>query len=371
MAGEGFVSTSRVRAEDGWLRRFSLAVAGDEPAAEDAVQDAWLTGLTRPPATTESPGGWLRVVLRNIARKRARSEGRRLARERDVAASAGPAPSPEEVALRAETERLVAELVAALDEPYRSTVQLCYHQGLAPAEVARRLEIPAATVRWRLSRALAIVRAQLDARHEGRRPWRAVLLPVVPRPRRSWTALTRRVTLSGLAAATVASGIVAARIRHAGPAAALSPARATAAPAAPDRRLGRGPRVRLPRFTPAPVARPPAPEEGPAKPATVSPTTKLAMQDLIREVAERVQECSTRFPTLDPAYEKGVQLTVAVDPAGLRDVWLEGRSDVPSGSLRCLSDAVYQTDWSGITEVPFVTMFTIRLQRTDGGPPPP
>jgi RNA polymerase sigma-70 factor (ECF subfamily) len=371
MAGEGFVSPSRVRAEDGWLRRFSLAVAGDEPAAEDAVQDAWLTGLTRPPAAPGSPGGWLRVVLRNIARKRARSEVRRLARERDAAATVGPAPSPEEVALRAEAERLVAELVAALDEPYRSTVQLCYHQGLAPAEVARRLEIPAATVRWRLSRALAMVRAQLDARYEGRRPWRAVLLPVMPRPRGSWTPLTKMVALSGLAAATVASGIIAAPTRRADPVAALPAARATPAPAAADRRLGGRPRVRLPRFTPAPVARPAAPDKGPARPATVSPTTRMAMQDLIREVAERVKECSKRFPTLDPAYEKGVELTVGVEPTGLQDVWLEGRSDLPTGSLRCLSDAVYQTDWGGITEVPFVTRFTIRLQRTDGGPPPP
>jgi hypothetical protein len=97
---------------------------------------------------------------------------------------------------------------------------------------------------------------------------------------------------------------------------------------------------------------------------------KRALQERMREAADRIKACVRRWATLDPALGEGVHLTIQLDERGLQDVWLEDRSDVPSGSLGWLSEAVYQTDWSGITTSPVRTMFTVRVQSKDGGPPP-
>ena len=182
MAGDHpLASAAAIRAESAWLRRLAAALVRDRDAAEDAVQETWLTRLASPPAAPGPIGGWLRVVLRNVVRKAARTDGRRRARERAATGPLGETPSSEELALRVEAQRLVADLVLALDEPYQSTVILVYYEGLSPTEVARRLDVPAGTVRWRLSHALDRVRVELDGRYtRSRRSWRALLVPVSP-----------------------------------------------------------------------------------------------------------------------------------------------------------------------------------------------
>src|SRR6185295_14418519 len=118
-----------LRAQSAWLRRLAGALTRDDAAAADAAQEAWLARLGGAPAPATR--GWLRVVLRNVIRKSARTEGRRQARER----TAGPAmsealPTPEELALRMEAQRQAAELVRKLDEPFKSTLLLRYYEGL-------------------------------------------------------------------------------------------------------------------------------------------------------------------------------------------------------------------------------------------------
>jgi len=75
----------------------------------------------------------------------------------------------DELVARAELQRRLVERVLALREPSRSTVLLCYFEGLAPSEAARAMGVPAATMRSRLKRALDELRAQFDAeQREGR-----------------------------------------------------------------------------------------------------------------------------------------------------------------------------------------------------------
>ncbi|MEL6430901.1 MAG: sigma-70 family RNA polymerase sigma factor, partial [Planctomycetota bacterium] len=92
-----------------------------------------------------------------------RSEGRRAQREqrgsRDEAL-----PSAAELTERAEAQRLVVDALLDLDGPTREALMLRYHEGLAPAEIARALGQPAGTVRARLSRGLARLRERLDER---------------------------------------------------------------------------------------------------------------------------------------------------------------------------------------------------------------
>ena len=82
---------------------------------------------------------------------------------------------------RVQLQRLLAELVTGLTEPYRTTLLLHHVEDLAPVEIARRLAIPAGTVRWRLKVAHDELRDRLIARGGGDRDaWRLALLPLVP-----------------------------------------------------------------------------------------------------------------------------------------------------------------------------------------------
>ncbi len=172
-----------------WLRRIAAGLGGDD---EDVLQDTWVAALKSPPSSDRPVRPWLATVLRNFARNRWRA-GR--VRQRAQPAQTAPEESsgtPQELLERAQLQCLLAELVLELPEPYRSTVMLRYHEGRTSAEIARILEVPAGTVRWRLKEGLEHLRRGLDARHGGDRSrWMPVLLPLlrVPPGRRPGTAL--------------------------------------------------------------------------------------------------------------------------------------------------------------------------------------
>lgn len=172
-------------------RRFMLALARsllrDEHAAEDVVQDATVAALTKPPR----PGNlraWLGKVTRHLALTRRRGELRRERRHR-AAGWTDAAPATADSVARLELQRRVVDLVLALDEPYRAVIVHRFFDDLALKEIARRLDVPLETVRTRLRRALAQLRARLDADHAGdRRAWSLVLLPLLAAPARAGLA---------------------------------------------------------------------------------------------------------------------------------------------------------------------------------------
>lgn len=91
-------------------------------------------------------------------------------------------PSAAELVAKAEAQRTLVDAVLHLDEPYRSTVLLRFFEELSAAEIARRQDVPAGTVRWRLAEALQRLRSELDAKFGGDpRAWCTVLLPLVGR----------------------------------------------------------------------------------------------------------------------------------------------------------------------------------------------
>jgi RNA polymerase sigma-70 factor (ECF subfamily) len=204
MESEPTDRTERLLEHAGWLRALARRLVKDDATADDLVQETWTAALTHPPDHAGRP--WLSRVVRNLARQRFRGEGRRLRRERS-AAKHEELPSSEELAERLEVERLVVEAVQALPEPYRSTVVLRFYEGLSAAEIARRKDLPAATVRSHLKRGLDEVRRRLDAAHGGsRRAWSAVLLPGLfprsagPLGALSLATLTRGVLTMSMAA---------------------------------------------------------------------------------------------------------------------------------------------------------------------------
>jgi RNA polymerase sigma-70 factor (ECF subfamily) len=149
-----------------WLRSLARHLVDDAAAAEDLVQETWLAAIRRPPVATRPLQPWLAGVARKLAAFARRGEGRRRRREAEQPAP-GSAPSTDELVARAELQRRLVERVLALREPSRSTVLLCYFEGLAPSEAARAMGVPAATMRSRLKRALDELRERFDEEQRG------------------------------------------------------------------------------------------------------------------------------------------------------------------------------------------------------------
>src|SRR5688572_12606307 len=132
----------------GWLRSLALRLVRDEDIADDLVQDTWITTMRSAPERRESAKSWLAKVMLNRLRMRARSEGRRSAREQATLLIDGDeVPTQDVLVARAEMQRKLVGLVLRLDEPYRSTVLLHFCEGVPLAKIARTHGIPASTVR--------------------------------------------------------------------------------------------------------------------------------------------------------------------------------------------------------------------------------
>ena len=139
-----------------------------EAAAEDVVQETWLAALERPPRRVEGLGAWLRSVLRNRARMRARGEVRRLERDRVVARAEAIESTAERVERRAALSRLVTAL-EDLPQPFGDAVWMRFFEELPAPEIGRRLGVAEVTVRTRIHRGLALLRERLERESGGER----------------------------------------------------------------------------------------------------------------------------------------------------------------------------------------------------------
>ena len=168
--------TDDLRQHAQWMQALACALVQDVATAEDLVQDTCVRALTRRPAQVRALRPWLRRVLLNLVWQHRRSETRRVAREQ----ASGPLPettAPDELSERIEAQRILGEEFPHLRDPYRTTLWLRYYEDVEPSEIARRMGIPAGTVRWRIQRGLELLRSRLDERHGGcRATWCSLLL---------------------------------------------------------------------------------------------------------------------------------------------------------------------------------------------------
>ena len=164
-----------------WALRLARRLVREDGEAEDLVQRTWMAALRRPPASEHGARAWIRKVLLNLARERHRRGKTRERYERAFPKTEGDTPDPLELLSRTEIRKLLSEQLLELAEPYRSAVLQRYYDGLSSVEIARRLGIPAGTVRWRLKVGLDQLRAQLDRRaHGDRSRWVSALLLFAP-----------------------------------------------------------------------------------------------------------------------------------------------------------------------------------------------
>ncbi len=137
--------------------------------AEDATQEAFVKAYRALPRFR--PGApfrpWLLRIVTNEARNRVRSFRRREALAlRAAAVSGDAAPSPEAVAQEVEARRELLSSVERLPHMDREVIAYRYLLGLSESETAEALEVPAGTVKSRLSRAMTRLRTEMVARHE-------------------------------------------------------------------------------------------------------------------------------------------------------------------------------------------------------------
>ncbi|HEX5088931.1 MAG TPA: sigma-70 family RNA polymerase sigma factor [Nocardioides sp.] len=135
------------------------ALCGDMTAAEDAVQDAFVTAIRkrRDLAHVRSPEAWIRTVAVN----RVRAGWRHAAVVRRYQPKVPGPQAPVEVGPH--HVALVAAL-AQLDLDHRLVVVLRHVADLGTAEIAVQLDIPEGTVKSRLSRARTKLAGLLDER---------------------------------------------------------------------------------------------------------------------------------------------------------------------------------------------------------------
>jgi len=145
------------------LLRFALRLTDDRQQAEDVVQETLLRAWRKPDVLTQDDDvarAWMFTVARNLV-----IDDRRSARHRrevdtaEVPERAGGGSTEDVLDVL-----LIADALAALSPEHRAVVVDAYYLGLTVPEIARRLEIPAGTVKSRLHYGLRALRLTLQER---------------------------------------------------------------------------------------------------------------------------------------------------------------------------------------------------------------
>ncbi len=138
------------------LLRALTAIGGDQGAAEDAVQEAFVRAYKQGLASLDRPGAWLLVVAtRVLFRDRRR-------RVTDIAVETVPA-ARSDIDFAIERADLLAAL-RQLPERQRAVVVARYYYDQTYEEIARAFAIRTGTVGATLSQALGKLRAAQAAR---------------------------------------------------------------------------------------------------------------------------------------------------------------------------------------------------------------
>ena len=146
--------------------RTAYLITREAAEAEDAAQEAFVKAYYALPRFRSGAAfrPWLLTIVANEARNRRVAATRRGAlalRAADTATSPTTAPSPEVAALAGERQAWLLAALDALREEDRLVIAYRYFLDLSEAEMAAVLNCARGTVKSRLSRALARLRAAL------------------------------------------------------------------------------------------------------------------------------------------------------------------------------------------------------------------
>lgn len=169
--GDEGAFTELYRRHQAPLYRFALRMSGNVWAAEEIVQDVFMT-LIREPKKFDPQRGALRSFLYGITRNRVMKHLERAPREllheeldEDAIGQQGKAfeaMTPAEWAEVRERREQVRAAVLKLPLEFREAVVLCGLEELSYDEAARLLDCPVGTIRSRLHRGRALLLAKLE-----------------------------------------------------------------------------------------------------------------------------------------------------------------------------------------------------------------
>jgi len=168
--GDDDAFTSLYRRNQAALFRFALRMTGSAWAAEEIVQDVFMT-LMREPKKYDSKRGALPAFLFGIARNRVMKHLERTPRdlplEPESESRVGPAAlqdsfTPAVWAEQRERVKQVRDAVLDLPPEFREAVVLCELEEMTYEEAAQAVGCPIGTIRSRLHRGKALLLAKLE-----------------------------------------------------------------------------------------------------------------------------------------------------------------------------------------------------------------
>jgi RNA polymerase sigma-70 factor, ECF subfamily len=173
--------TELYRRHQAALFRFALRMTGNTCAAEEIVQDVFMT-LVRDPKKYDSERGTVGAFLFGVARNRIMKHMERSPRDLPLLESGeeGYTVLPQTIELRTpahaaelrERRERVRAAVLELPTEFREAVVLCLLEEMSYEDAARLLDCPIGTIRSRLHRGRALLLAKLEILREA--PKRAI-----------------------------------------------------------------------------------------------------------------------------------------------------------------------------------------------------
>jgi RNA polymerase sigma-70 factor, ECF subfamily len=173
--GDELAFTELYRRHQGALFRFALRMTGSSWAAEEIVQDVFMT-LVREPKKYDPSRGTIGAFLYGVARNRIMKHLERAPRDfsLDEAGESGRDSYPQlrEYMTPARWSELrerreqVRTAVSELPPEFRETVVLCELEEMSYDEAASALDCPVGTIRSRLHRGRALLLAKLEMLRE-------------------------------------------------------------------------------------------------------------------------------------------------------------------------------------------------------------
>jgi RNA polymerase sigma-70 factor (ECF subfamily) len=145
------------------LRRFAARLSGDHSRAEDIVQETMLRAWRHPERVTGptgAPRAWLYTVARHLAIDQYRARQARPAEPADLTALASRAAPDQIDAAIAQAD--LATALASLRPRDRDLLTARYLRDRSIGQIAADLNIPAGTIKSRLSTARDALRRNLQ-----------------------------------------------------------------------------------------------------------------------------------------------------------------------------------------------------------------
>ncbi|MGN6527162.1 MAG: sigma-70 family RNA polymerase sigma factor [Burkholderiaceae bacterium] len=148
---------------NGWLWKTGSSPEEAQEIVQDAFVVLWRKAAQFDPARADV-GSWLFTIARNlrIDRRRAIHDTWTSLDDFEIESIGSPEPGQEDTLLRRQHDERVRSAISRLTPEQRTLVQLSFYEDMSHSKIAAELKVPLGTVKTRLRRAAACLRALLE-----------------------------------------------------------------------------------------------------------------------------------------------------------------------------------------------------------------